>query len=195
MEAELDIKPGGCPNPLNTKSKGYLPVALVGSASFDAADVDLESLELVRADGTGGGVAPNDGPPGPSPAFDDVTGPDPGDPCECHDASDDGITDLLLKFKTPDLVEALQLDELDGGAEVELCLEGDLNSGQSFEACSCVNLVPPGDVDGDGAVDMADLLLVFGSWGSCASSDCPPDQDTDGNVGITDVLIVLGNWS
>ena len=61
----LDIKPGSCPNPFNRHGNGVLPVALVGTVEFDVAQVDLSTLRLSRADGVGGSVAPNDGPPGP----------------------------------------------------------------------------------------------------------------------------------
>lgn len=44
----LDIKPGSCPNPLNPRSHGVLPVALVGVEGFDIADVDVSSLALSR---------------------------------------------------------------------------------------------------------------------------------------------------
>ncbi|NIP25494.1 MAG: CHRD domain-containing protein [Phycisphaerae bacterium] len=44
----LDIKPGSCPNPLNRRSQGVLPVALVGVEGFDIADIDVSSLTLSR---------------------------------------------------------------------------------------------------------------------------------------------------
>ena len=61
----LEIKPGSCPASFNPKSKGKLPVVLVGTSDFDVSDVDLLSLTLERADGVGGFVPPLDGPPGP----------------------------------------------------------------------------------------------------------------------------------
>jgi glucose/arabinose dehydrogenase len=44
----LDIKPGSCPNPLNRRSRGVLPVALVGVEGFDVNNVDVSSLSLSR---------------------------------------------------------------------------------------------------------------------------------------------------
>lgn len=44
----LDIKPGGCPNPLNPRSHGVLPVALVGTEGFDVTDVDVSTLTISR---------------------------------------------------------------------------------------------------------------------------------------------------
>ncbi len=54
----------------------------------------------------------------------------------------------------------------------------------------------PGDLDGDGAVGIADLVMLLGEWGSCPAQPdaCPGDVDLDDIVGITDLLILLGNW-
>ncbi len=57
-----------------------------------------------------------------------------------------------------------------------------------------VSIGAPGDIDGDGAVDIADLLILLGDWGACPPP-CPADLDADGSVGITDLLILLANWS
>jgi hypothetical protein len=54
----------------------------------------------------------------------------------------------------------------------------------------------PGDLDGDGAVGILDLLLLLGAWGSCGDcGNCPADLDGDCAVGVTDFLILLANWS
>jgi hypothetical protein len=47
----------------------------------------------------------------------------------------------------------------------------------------------PGDVDGDGDVDVDDLVIVLGSWGACPA--CPADLNGDGEVAVEDLLIVL----
>jgi len=44
-EVEIDIKPGSCPNPINYKSKGKIPVAILSSFTFGApGEVDRASL-------------------------------------------------------------------------------------------------------------------------------------------------------
>ena len=121
----LDIKPGSCPNSYNRNSNGVLPVALVGTDTFDVADVDVTTLLLSRADGMAGSVAPLDGPPGPGLEFEDVATPFDVELCDCHEETGDGTTDLSMKFKTQDVVSALDLDEFDPGALVELCVSGE----------------------------------------------------------------------
>ena len=49
--ASLDIKPGSCPNPLNVKSKGVLPAAIMGTENLDVTQVDPDTLRL-RLKGT-----------------------------------------------------------------------------------------------------------------------------------------------
>lgn len=51
---------------------------------------------------------------------------------------------------------------------------------------------PAGDLDGDGSVGIADLLILLGDWGACPG--CQADLDGDGAVGITDLLQLLANW-
>ena len=141
----LDIKPGSCPNPLNRHGNGALPVALAGTAEFDPAQVDLSTLQLSRADGVGGSVAPIEGPPGPHSVFEDVATPFDGEGCACHDLGGDGIDDLSIKFRTRDVVDALELNNLSGGAVVELVLRGSVD-GTPFVAGDCITVVPPGDL-------------------------------------------------
>ncbi|MCH7522255.1 MAG: FG-GAP repeat protein, partial [Chloroflexi bacterium] len=84
ITADLDIKPGSCPNSYNRNSHGVLPVALVGTDTFDPMDVDLSTVLLARADGVGGRVAPHEGPPGPHSVFGDDATPFDGQPWDCH---------------------------------------------------------------------------------------------------------------
>ncbi|NIN69480.1 MAG: hypothetical protein GTO63_33310, partial [Anaerolineae bacterium] len=43
---DLDIKPGSCPNPLNTRSNAVLPVAILGTDVFDVNDIDPATVML-----------------------------------------------------------------------------------------------------------------------------------------------------
>ena len=142
IAAEFDIKPGACPNPLNPASHGVLPTALVGTGDIAAADVDLATVRLYRADGTGGSVAPVSGPPGPTPQIADVATPFPGDACDCHALEGDGVDDLTLKFSTDELATTLLLASDPPGSDVKLELRGQLLNGFPFAGTDCVHLVP-----------------------------------------------------
>ncbi|MFK7961050.1 MAG: FG-GAP-like repeat-containing protein [Phycisphaerales bacterium] len=52
----------------------------------------------------------------------------------------------------------------------------------------------PGDLNGDGLVNVTDLLAVLSAWGPCPAP-CPPDINGDGTVGSFELLTVLANWS
>jgi len=64
------------------------------------------------------------------------------------------------------------------------------------DACETV----PGDLDGNGVVNGADLALLLNAWGP-VPRDRPfdprqPDADLDGNgeVGAPDIAMLLGSW-
>jgi hypothetical protein len=141
---EIDIKPGSCPNSWNRKSNGVLPVAMLGTEDFDVTHIDVATVTISRADGTGGSVGPNEGPPGPHSVFEDVGTPLEGEECDCHEAEGDGILDLSMKFRTQDVADLLPVDD-PAGALVPLVVSGTLLDGTEFTSRSdCVRLVPPG---------------------------------------------------
>ena len=47
------------------------------------------------------------------------------------------------------------------------------------------------DINGDGTVNVSDLLIVIAYWGSPGS---PADVNEDGIVDVSDLLMVVGNW-
>ncbi|MBL6997210.1 MAG: hypothetical protein ISR75_02075 [Phycisphaerales bacterium] len=53
-------------------------------------------------------------------------------------------------------------------------------------------VVCEGDTNGDGVVDVTDLLAAVGSWGPCQG--CDVDIDGNGVVDVTDLLLIVGNW-
>ena len=64
--------------------------------------------------------------------------------------------------------------------------------GVTLKAYSCETGVT-GDVNGDGAVNVEDLLLLLAAWGPCTG--CPADLNADGMVDVLDLLELLANWS
>ena len=116
-----DIKPGSCPNPLNTKSKGVLPAAILGTWDFDVTQINLDTVNLVIGDSI---VKPLRW------SLEDVASPfepfDGKEECfeDCTELGPDGHLDLTLKFDTQEVVTALQaLDVTDGECFV-LSFEG-----------------------------------------------------------------------
>lgn len=48
IDVALDIKPQSCPNPFNTKSKGVLPVAILGTADLNVNDINTLQCKTRR---------------------------------------------------------------------------------------------------------------------------------------------------
>jgi spore coat protein A len=51
----------------------------------------------------------------------------------------------------------------------------------------------PADLNGNGAVDFADILVVIGAWGPCPLY-CPTDLNDNGAVDFADILVIIGAW-
>ena len=51
----------------------------------------------------------------------------------------------------------------------------------------------PPDINGDGEVNVSDLLMLLASWGPCPVP-CPPDINFDGVVNVSDLLELLAAW-
>lgn len=64
----------------------------------------------------------------------------------------------------------------------------------AFEAVRQARNLIPGDVNWDGNVNNADLQSVLLAWGPCGSV-CHADQNGDGVVDIADLLIVIENFT
>ena len=132
MDIDIDIKPQSCPNPLNTKKRGVLPVAILGTAGFDVTQVDLATVQLE-------GVAPL------RSALEDVATPfggaiqDPPDAVDCTAAGPDGFLDLTLKFDAQAIVATLGA-VTDGEVRV-LQLTGQLLDGTAITGADVVRIL------------------------------------------------------
>ena len=136
LMVDIDIKPASCPNPLNLKNKGVLPVAFLGTEEFDVTTIDPATVILWRLGHTGH-VVPLRW------AYEDVATPFEGEPCDCHVLGPDGYLDLTLKFDVPELVEKLELDEV-AGETIPLILTGKLKEefgGTPIRGEDCISVL------------------------------------------------------
>lgn len=135
ISAELDMHPGSCPNPVQTKGcGGVVPAALIGTLGFDVTLVDKTSLRLSRTDGIGLSVAPIHF------SKSDVAVPFEDNGCNCHTLTHDGLPDLALKFSRKALVQRLNLSSLPNKSYVSVQLTGTLLTGESFSARDCIRV-------------------------------------------------------
>ena len=120
IQVSVDIKPSSCPNPLNVKDKGVLPVAVLGTEDFDVFDIDPASIRLE-------GVAPI------RSSYEDT------DDCDCKKKGPDGYIDIVLQFNTQEIVAAL--DSVYDGDELLLTITGETHDGTLIEGTDFVIII------------------------------------------------------
>jgi hypothetical protein len=150
VDIDIDIKPGSDPNSINPSLEGDIPVAILGSDSFDVAGVDVTTLAF--------------GPSGAS--FDHSHGP------HFEDLNGDGFTDLLAHFRVEETGIAF--------GNMKACVTGETLDSTLFKGCDAVRTVPDmdgdalldveeaaigtnalnPDTDGDGFDDGEEVLLM-----------------------------------
>ena len=95
-----------------------------------------------------------------------------------------------------DNVELLHVRDLEPGEYVIQLSRDDLLPTPFFADAAIAWCIPdppcPGDANGDGAVDLSDLLDVIGNWGGDGSEG--GDVNGDNAVNLDDLLEVIGNW-
>jgi hypothetical protein len=115
VEVPVDIKPGSCPNPINVRSRGVTPAAILGAADLDVATIDPTSIRL-------NGIAPaRSGYEDVGTPFMPYVGKEDCD-MDCVDSMADGWMDLTLKFDTQAL--ATTIDGSEGGTCTVMTLTG-----------------------------------------------------------------------
>jgi hypothetical protein len=156
LPVAVDIKPGSCPNPVNVKSKGVLPVAILGAEEFDVNSIDAVSVRLA-------GVEPL------RSSYEDVASPAvDGNECPCSEEGPDGYRDLTLKFETQEVVEAL--GEVNDRDVLTVRLTGVLQDGTPIEGMDCILVhgrfkpFNRGDINKNGVTDIVDFAMMAETW-------------------------------
>ncbi|WP_345986173.1 vWA domain-containing protein [Sulfurimonas sp. HSL-1656] len=99
---DFDVHPRSCPNPITTKSKGVIPMAILGSDMLDVNDINVSSVTV-------NGVSPV------HYSYEDnatvYTGGFSEEPLkdECTTLGADGYMDLVMHFDTQSVVSGLEL--------------------------------------------------------------------------------------
>ncbi|MBW8000715.1 MAG: hypothetical protein FVQ80_01665 [Planctomycetes bacterium] len=128
----VDIKPGSCPNPLNVKSKGVLPIAILGSAEVDVTTIDVATILLE------GVVIPI------RSSYEDVATVFDSNDCNCATRGPDGFLDLTLKFDIRDIADVI--GDVSHRDELSLTLEGALFEefgGTLIQGADCITIRVP----------------------------------------------------
>lgn len=109
QRVQIDILPGVAPNNIDLDADDFLPVAILSTAGFDAASVDLSTLALA---GTVGVKNEN------------------GEPSTTADVNEDGLADLVVYF--PSKLSGLN------ASSTEATLTGRLSDGTPIEGADSV---------------------------------------------------------
>lgn len=160
VAVSVDIKPGSCPNPLNVKSKGVLPIAILGTEDVNVIDIVPTSIAFSIGEVSIDAIRHS---------YEDVAAPvtDTND-CNCTEDGPDGFLDLTLKFKTQEIVNAI--GEVNDGDILTLELTGVLFGERPIEGADCVLIrgkhkpFNKADFNCDGKVDMADFAAFADNW-------------------------------
>ena len=114
LAVDIDIKPGSFPNSINQGSGGVIPVAILGSETFDATLVDGGTCTL-------------------GDAMVKIVGRSDKLLCSVEDVNDDGFLDQVCKFVTIDLGAAV------GDTEASI----HCSAPEEIEGTDSIRLVPP----------------------------------------------------
>ena len=112
----VDIKPGSDPNSINLCSNGAVPVAILGSDTFNVSNVNTDTLRFAEA------------------AVKVVGKKDPHTLCSYEDVSGDYIDDLVCHYVTTDIAGV-------NGESSTATVNGELLDGTPIQGTDGVNIV------------------------------------------------------
>jgi uncharacterized repeat protein (TIGR01451 family) len=98
----VDIKPGSWPNPINIDSKGVFAVAICGTQDFNVTTINPATINITMEEIEESVLTIRW-------SYEDVATPWIGEPGGGHDLEGDGYLDLVLHFKTQEVVNTLGL--------------------------------------------------------------------------------------
>jgi len=105
----------------------------------------------------------------------------------------------MLKLDTWLSDQGLDLSGWDLGSATGISDDGSVITGWGFGPGGIEGWIvtleedSPADINGDGAVDVNDLLMVISGWGPCGFF-CPADINDDDVVNVLDLLMVIQDW-
>jgi len=107
LQINIDIKPGQTTNPISLKSAGLTPVAILSTSTFNASTVDLLSLRFGPAEASASQYS-------------------------WQDVNNDGLTDLVLQFKTKQTGIKI--------GDTEACITGKTQTGLDVQGCDKIRV-------------------------------------------------------
>jgi len=103
----------------------------------------------------------------------------------------DGVMYDINDFIPPDLnITIVNVRDINSAGELAAVAEYPDGTKHTYLLTPITTL--PEDVNGDGNVDVADLLAVVANWGVC--ENCSEDVNNDGVVDVADILAIIAAW-
>jgi len=165
VPATIDVDP----DTLNLKSRGkWITCYIELPEGYDVNDINVSTILL------------ND------------TIPAEAKPMAIGDHDNDTVPDLMVKFNRTMVSEFILSKGIKYG-NVTLTLAGQLYDGTPFEGADIIMVRMPGDVNGDGEVDIMDVVLVAVRYGD-SNPEPYYDLNEDGEINIFDIVTIAHHY-